>query len=170
MEVYKVGEVFPDKQYMGMEGCGIRFTKVSFDVLFSAANIVPAEVKEWTTGKLTYGLYIDQLIPFFILKLGDNYLSDCSFNILLMDPIRAEEWLGQGKPEVNILMLEKNSYLLKAIRSFDVDAEFMKLLKTTLRKQTNQFISHEMIERKIITIQNRLNPEKMFKNCTLFRK
>jgi hypothetical protein len=162
--------VFPDKQYMGMEGCAVRFTRTSFDILFAAASIEPAELKEWTTQKLMYGLFIDQLIPFFILKMGDNYVSDCSFNILLLDSIRAEEWLGQGKPEVNILMLEKNSYLLKAIRTFEADPEFMLLLKTTLRKQVNQFISHEMVGRKILTIQNRINTEKMFKLCTLFRQ
>ena len=171
MQMYKVGEVFPDKQYAGMEGCGVRFTRVSFDILFAATDIVPAEIEEWTTGNLMYGLFIDQLIPFIVLKLGNNYISDCSFNILQLDSIRAEEWLGgQWGHEVNILMVEKKNYLLKGIRAFNARPEFMSLLKTTLRKQANQYISHELAERKIKAIQNRINTERMFKYCTLYQE
>ncbi|HKO80165.1 MAG TPA: hypothetical protein VJU78_07220 [Chitinophagaceae bacterium] len=165
---HPIGSIFPDSRYAQLDGAFICFSENSFDVVVLMAGINPSEIEDFKRGKLVYGLFVVDYIPFFILDFGNDLNLDCSFNFLKVKPDDANAWLISTSNLVNLYLKEGTTYVLKAMRTITVNNKNIEEIKTTLKMQGEKYTSPNEVDKKLVKILSQYTTLKMMEGITLF--
>jgi hypothetical protein len=165
-----VGKLFPDSRYLTLEGAAVHFTGSSFDIICVLADLDEDEINCWRESPFQYGLFNEEAVPFFVTDFGKGLLFASPFNIKRVKAKNLINWLILPDQYVNLFLIEKNGYILKASRTAVLDSSFMKSLKNVLKKQYFKYRSEKEILARIEYLQNKYNVEAMYKKTILLQQ
>ena len=145
MQKIEVGKEFSIKNPAGNGDLVIaHINGESFDVICWAGGLSKKEVKEWKKGRLHYGVFIKEDIPFFLIDLPVvKWDFDISFNI------HAEKEAGRGWKQfldgqgnlVNLFLIDAGTNIVKAMRTIGIDHVMAAEIKKTCHKQLAKYKS-----------------------------
>jgi hypothetical protein len=164
IEVFSVGEPFPDERYKKVtDGCLARWNTSFFDALGFLPDLHPAEIKAWRNGTLQYGVFVEDHIPFFLIDFGNNFSFDMSFNLMKVADEEARlAWLDHSDANgINMILTEKKDFTIKAMRLIGIKLTVAQLIRNVLSVQINHYKSHEEVEAKIIQLTNKYSIRQM---------
>ena len=168
--LYKVGEPFPDDRFNSHpEGAVITFNEHSFDVIGLLDRPSTQEVKTWKTGKLYYGLFQQDDVPFLLL----DFRYPIKFN--LDAPVNAYKitepivWsFGEGNL-VTLFLVDRRNYRLMAMRSIGIELTMAQSLRQVMRNQVENYPDQAVVDGKISLLLNRVPTEEMIANSSMHK-
>lgn len=165
---YEVGQPFPFPS-PGGEVTISELTTTFFDVKTYFSDPTPEEIRDWRKGKLKYGLYIQDHIPFFIIAF-ENWDLDVSINILkIKNDEDVDKWLNAEGNLINLYLVDARTNILKAMRTMSVHMDFSEGIKDVLELQSKNYDSWQEIDRKIMEVQNTLPTKSMIGKGKMYK-
>jgi hypothetical protein len=133
------------------------------------ADLTKIETDLWYKGHLKYGLFIKENIPFFLLDFGGGFCFDMSFNILkIKDQEIQKTWLNSEANAIKLVLVEKRTFTVKALRLIGISYHLAGVLKSTLRGQKNFYKNADEVEKKIQHIYDTHTTKDLIKNGLMF--
>jgi hypothetical protein len=163
-----VGKPFLDDRYLTLEGTAVNFTASSFDIICVLADLDEDEISHWRQSSFNYGIFKEGGIPFFVTDFGKGLLLSCPFNIRNVKAKHLINWLMLTDNYINLFLIEKKGYILKASRTVALEPLFMRSLKNMLRNQYFKYGSEKEILSRIDDLQHKYNVEYMFQKTELY--
>lgn len=117
-------------------------TGESFDIICWAGGLNPKEIKEWRKGRLHYGVFIHDGIPFFLVDFPVAHWNfDISINILAeKEHGRDYQAFLDGKGNmVNFFLVDARTNILKAMRMIGIEDDIAASIKTACRAQIERY-------------------------------
>lgn len=134
----EVGNPFPFRSPSGGDAVLSHIVGESFDVICWASGLSSFEVKQWRKGRLHYGVFIQDDIPFFLVEFPvAKWNFDVSIDILA-EKERGRDYEtflnGQGNM-VNFFLVDAITNNIKAMRMIGIAHETATEIKTACRNQ-----------------------------------
>lgn len=139
----KVGEPIECKP--PREGCMPVINGPSFDLIAFFSDLTKQEINDWLKGKVTYGVFIEESIPVFLLDLGKSWQLDVYLNIHQENEDVRKQFF-EGDPNQTRMILTLVSYseaIVKAIRTIGIDPVNMLRIKEACFDQLSKYSSKE---------------------------
>lgn len=162
MTKYEVNKPFPyPHPRPGMEITLSELNEAFFDVKAYLSDPTPDEIRDWRKGKLRYGLYFQDDIPFFILAF-ENWDLDININILKVKKGEdIDKWLNAEGNIINLYLIDARTNILKAMRTISVSLNCSEGIRDVLEMQSQNYDSVQEVDTKIYEIQNSLTTHQM---------
>lgn len=157
-----VGKPFPDERYLSLEGTAVSFTASSFDIICVLADLDEDEINRWQQQPFKYGIFNEGAIPFFVSDFGNGLVLSCPFNVREVKAKLLINWLMLPDTYINLFLVEKKGYILKASRVVALDPLLMRSLKSILRNQYSRYNSEKEILARISALQKKCSTEEMY--------
>jgi len=144
---------------LNQDGLAVVLTATSFDIACILPDIDAQEAVQWKKGILGCSLLNDPKVPFFTILFNGMYLT-AYFNFKKLRANEIYPWLIRKKKMVNLLLLEKNGLVLKAVHQVGMDRKLFAYLRKILSRQ--MFMNESNILRNAAALQSNMSPEEMF--------
>lgn len=135
MYTYEVGKPFPHPQYLppGQELARPMITSSFFDVIFYSLN--PAsDHRLFTRGKIRYGLYHRNNVPFFIVDFED-FDFDVSLNIHKVADEEVEAWLNGDGNLISMYLVDAKQNIIHGIRMVSIKPQIASQIRNICEAQ-----------------------------------
>lgn len=166
MSKYEIGKPFPDRRCLSIDGAAIRFSETSFDIVAVMDKLHVDELLIFSNRMFTYGLFVENHIPFMVFDFDNQIKMNCVFNLLSLTTERAVHWLLLNSIGLlTVYFIEKEFGILQGTRSFRLSTEFIDQLKIELGQLWRTYKSKDQIRDEIARILNENNPGMMCENC-----
>lgn len=163
---FEVGSPFPlHNRARGVEQTRIDMNESLFDVCFYSSQS-DKDRSMFTKGKLQYGVYEEQAIPFFILKFEEMSV-DSSINFLLVKQEKADDWLNATGNIVNLYLIDYQTNILKGMRMISLTTQIVSEIRDTCKKQDGRYETHIEVNSIINSIVQKKSTEDMIKTIKL---
>lgn len=160
-QVFKIGEPFPWKKYIGHGEVTISvFNTVSFDVVISFISPSPEEIRLFKKGNLEAGLFNYKNVPFLYFNFY-KYSVDASLNINKLSETEIDEWLNAESKKINLFLIDGQTGVLHAQRMITIN--FMDDIRDILENQTQQ--TKEETDKLITEATNKYTTDQMQKQA-----
>lgn len=155
---FQVGEPCPIM--VPPEGGMIYFDKASFMFAMGMPNITPQEAKAAKKGEFTYSVFIEESIPFLIVKFKNAFAMDASFNFLKTEN---KEFIEADEANlVTLILADSATKILKGFRVCGFHPATMKLIKDACREQVNVYKSHKEVDVALDRIMREYTTDEMY--------
>ena len=163
MTKYAAGKPFPLHNYAdGTDKILCALNEGFFDVLCYLTDPINKEVEMFRTGKLRYGVYRNEHVPFFLIDfIGENWNCECSINIHKAQEDMVENWLNSDANTITIYLIDANSNILKSMRLIGIKQEVAEEIRDILEKQDEVYSSASEVNSKINSLMAMLSTQDM---------
>ena len=123
----------------------------SFDIIALYSGLSTREVKDWQDGRLRYGVFVQEGIPFLLLDLGKVWELDISLN-MFGESRESRRAFFEGDPEtteVHLVLASYPSVVILAKRTVRLDPEDMRRIKEACLTQLSAYPSAQACRRVI---------------------
>jgi len=169
MELYIVGGLFPDPQFKGLADAAVlTISNLGFDMPIFWKNITPQEIKEFSYGPLTYGLFDKDHIPFVTMEFK-SMMFDAPLNVLDPAPENLKTFFSSEANAMRLYFVSAESYKITAMRVIGLDMEFVNHLKVMMLDQLANFHDSEVVNKRIQQIWQRVSTHQMIKSAKRFK-
>jgi hypothetical protein len=130
-----------------------------FDVLCAAKIPSPAYPKAWKTDTLKYGAYVEANIPFLLVELP-NESRTYALPVNVYAGAKAT-WVNDTGNVVNVFLVNADSGLIAAQRTFGADSRVVSQIKAAAKAQQTQYKTAAEVQAAIGKIVAAKNPKLM---------
>jgi hypothetical protein len=160
---------FPDLRYRNNIGLTVIPYGSSFMLLANIDQLIMAEIKALKRGKLKYGVYINNNIPFFLLDLPEIKMTlDSSFNIFKFEQTAVDNWLNNEANAVELITVKAETFIVKAQRLMGIELDCMKQIKEACIEQQKAYTSQKEVDSMIVRICNAVTTDDMIKRSKIY--
>ncbi|MFW5803627.1 MAG: hypothetical protein ACOCWG_00180 [bacterium] len=156
---YKINETFPIPNPIPFtENVRSDINSDFINIILNIASPTPQEIKTWSKDPLSYGVFTESDIPFFLIDFGGWYF-DVSVNLLkLTDKNLRDLWLKTIGGRLNMFLVDAETNELKSMRIINFSRTDK--IKQVLKRQTQRYQNDFEVDLEI----NRINSQYSTKN------
>lgn len=164
------GKPYPDARYRNHEGLVIVPTQTFFFLLAVVPGLSRAEIMAWKEGRLRYGVFTQQTIPFFLLDFPEVKMTlDAPFNFLKLDPDVRSPWAAETDANLlHMVLVESNGFIVRSQRAIGIQPAVTEELKTTASQQVKVFNNTTEIDRATAIITKKFSTEAMIETAKMY--
>lgn len=168
MTKFEVGKLFPiHNQAQAIEETKINTNEGFFDVCFYSLHVAD-DAKMFTKGKLKYGVFVKDHIPFFILDFVGGISVDASLNILKVKQDKVEAWLNSRANGITLYLIDAQTNILHGMRFIGIKNKVAEQIRDACEAQDANYATHSEVDVKSFEIANILTTEQMMKMITMY--
>lgn len=169
---YIVGQTFAGKNYLpGQDHTRAEITPGFIDILCFMSDPASDEIHEFRKGKISYGVFVLDNIPFFIVDFDNGKWNvDASVNLLNMTSQEDQTgWLNGNGNLTTLFLVDVSTNILRAMRTISVTAATSDLIRDTLELQSEKYADKSQVELRIAQIQHTISTAQMISRCKMFK-
>lgn len=160
---------FPDLRYRNHLGLTVIPHGSSFMLLANIDGLIMAEIKALKRGKLRYGVYVNNNIPFFLLDFPEIKMTlDSSFNIFKFEQSFADEWIKGEANAVELITVKAETFTVKGQRLMGIDLECMKQIKEVCIEQQKTYSNQKEVDNMLVRICDAVSTDEMIKRSKMY--
>jgi hypothetical protein len=160
---------FPDIRYRHNLGLTVIPDAASFMLLANIDQLRMAEIVALKRGKLRYGVYVNECIPFFLLDLPEVKMTlDASFNIFKFEPSAVGQWLAAEANAVQLVTVKYENFIVKGQRLMGLNLDCMKKIKEACAEQQIRYENKTQVHNMAVRIYNAISTDDMIKHSKMY--
>jgi len=167
IQTLEVGKPFPLQNPSGTRDIMLAMVVgESFDIGFWAAGLKSDEIKEWRRGRMHYGVFIKDDIPFFLVDFPVARLFfDVTIDVLAIKEAGKdyETFLNGHGNMVNLFAIDCRTNILKGMRMIGIEHAIAAAIKSACRQQLTRYPSSSALKARMDEIMNQYQTEDMIK-------
>lgn len=147
--LFEVGKRFPLNDYnRGIEGMFLQFQPQVVNFVGCMFDPTSSERKEWKKGDFRYGLFVKNVVPFFLFEF-DGFSFDASGNIHKVAEQHRATILNADGNLSTLWLVDLRHYVLSGMRSIGMDLGIMQEFRAVLREQLERYENMTEVDRAI---------------------
>lgn len=167
MVKFEVGKPFPlHNRARGIEQPIADMNEKFFDICYYTS--FPKEDEPvFRKGKLKYGTFIAQDIPFFIVELPDlNF--DVSINIHKIKDEMVDGWLNSDANIINLYLINSKTNTLEAMRTFSIHKPEADRIRDACEQQDQRYSSAREVDAALNNVVQKYTTSDMIGRIKMF--
>ncbi|MBF0529500.1 MAG: hypothetical protein HQK55_09565 [Deltaproteobacteria bacterium] len=164
-ELLARGQLFP----LSIPSEGVRITpdQASLTIIGAFSDLTKDDIMAWRKGKIHYGVYIAESIPWWCISIQGFADFQCSLNIVAESQAKRDALLG-GETMANMMMLFLLDFpkpIIRGMRGIGLAPEVVLEIKAACDDQLKQYSSSAEVDRVIMKIEAQISPEAIMKRA-----
>ena len=148
----------------GKESYLLTVVDSSLNILIYFPGLLDEEIKVFNNNRLIYGIYVDENIPYILVKFLESNLCFCfSVNLFVMDPDHRSRALTNGIDKVSLFLTDDDNHILKGIHHLHLGLPAKTTLNTTLASQSQMNRDRDEINTIISKVFSKYSNEELLK-------
>jgi len=172
---YSVGSPYPNYPQRFMNTGGgvliLRHEHGTINVLLNLNGISKYEADAFRTGRLSYGLFIEDGVCFFLLAIQGVMYSDCSLNMLTELEHRGADCCKhfiEGKSNTCVIFLvDSHTGIVRGIRAIGLYDETLRMMRKVAENQLRDFKTSGECDKAITVVQDKYTVNEMIAHTTM---
>jgi hypothetical protein len=171
IQTLEVGKTFPLPNPSGTHDIMMAMVNgESFDIGFWAAGLKGDEILQWRRGRMHYGVFIKDDIPFFLVDFPVVRLFfDVTIDVLAIKEAgkEYETFLNGPGNMVNLFAIDCRTNILKGMRMIGIEHAIADAIKSAGRQQLIRYPSSAALKVRMDEIMNQYQTEDMIKEARM---
>lgn len=161
MTRFEVGQPFPvHNRARGVEETRIDINEEFFDMCFYSSQAAK-DAKMFTKGKMRYGVFVEDNIPFFIIEFVGDMSIEASFNFLKLKQDKVDHWLNSKANSITLYLIDNQTNILHGMRLIGIKHEVADQFRDACEAQDNTYATHNEVEIKTLSIVKKFSAQEL---------